>query len=402
MTRSAFALSVDGVQRALHVTQQCRDAERLGCQLRRPPRQQAAGDPAPPSLNVLDKDATAAHRAQRESERQGPPCRLEPVHEKASLSVAADMREHGSAPNPGDELVERNDALAGVRRRKRNARTHDGDPAAHACASTGGRGTSSAMNVRHHSARLSRYQRLDPSASCMTRSTSRASSRSASAQNRRSSDSAIACSGPRNSSLTGTPNPCFRRVIRLFGTMPVTAFLSTYFSVSFLVFSALGMLNARLTKRWSRNGTRPSRPTPIVILSTRISRSSGSRSLRSTYDIQFRCVCSGARASNDSRIGRIASHDVRLPSARRRRGDRRRRFSSWVNASAPLQNSGSSLEPRRSHSRWTVRSYPSAASAAQPTLLIGLGTGQSSQRCRFSASSQLGYPTNSSSAPSPS
>ena len=61
--------------------------------------------------------------------------------------------------------------------------------------------------------------------------------------------SAIRCSGPSNSSFTGTPKPCLGRSIRFRGTMPSTAFFSTYFSVPCFVLSALGMLNARPTKR---------------------------------------------------------------------------------------------------------------------------------------------------------
>ena len=74
--------------------------------------------------------------------------------------------------------------------RQRQPRPHDGQASAHASAATGGAGTSFAMNVRHHIARLSRYQRFAPSAVCITRLDFARSSRSVSAQKRRSSDSA--------------------------------------------------------------------------------------------------------------------------------------------------------------------------------------------------------------------
>src|SRR5262245_66289849 len=102
------------------------------------------------------------------------------MHEQAAFAMATEMGEHGAAPSPVGELIDRDDELVRRRLRYWNARPHDGDAAAHACASTGGQGTSWAMNVRHHSARFSRYQRFEPSAASSTRSTSAASSRSVS------------------------------------------------------------------------------------------------------------------------------------------------------------------------------------------------------------------------------
>ncbi len=59
------------------------------------------------------------------------------------------------------------------------------------------------------------------------------------------------------------------------------AFLTTGFPTPPEIFCSSGMAIASSTSSWSRNGTRASMALAIVSLSTRISRSSGSRSRRS-------------------------------------------------------------------------------------------------------------------------
>ena len=143
--------------------------------------EQAGGERPPLPAEILDRDgARGSSRAARGRAAAAGP-RLEPMHEEAALAVAAEMGEHACRAAPSRR----------TRRTARPARrapasgsgtpgAHDGHAAAHARDRRAG--ASCAMKVRHHKARLRRYHRFDPSAVCMTRSTSAASSRSVSAQ----------------------------------------------------------------------------------------------------------------------------------------------------------------------------------------------------------------------------
>src|SRR5437867_971900 len=140
---------------------------------------------------------------------------------------------------------------------------------------------SRSMKCLCQSAKLRTIHVGSPSRSSTRRSASRRSKMSVRAQNPSIARRAVPPSRSKSHSYTGTPNPCLGRSMSSSGMTPRTAFLRMYFSVPFRTFTSAGMLMASSTNLWSRKGTRPSRLTPIAILSTRMRRSSGRRRLRS-------------------------------------------------------------------------------------------------------------------------
>src|SRR6266545_1574447 len=137
-------------------------------------------------------------------------------------------------------------------------------------------------NSFHHNARLRRHQVSRSRCVSTYRMTSLRSSRSVCRQSSSRWPRALACRPSKSHSRTGTAKPCFGRSISSSGISPRTDFLRMCFSVPLFVLTRSGMLIANSTNLWSRNGTRPSRLVPMLILSMRISRSSGMRILRST------------------------------------------------------------------------------------------------------------------------
>ena len=119
----------------------------------------------------------------------------------------------------------------------------------------------------------------------------------------------------------------------------------------------------------------------MLILSTRMRSSSGSRWLRSAYVIQLRY----------RRLPRIFAEAAvdrreRLPGRRlrersRKRGDSSCTFCAWTNASAPLQKTGCPMAPRVAAARTcAMPSRPIARRLARPACLTDRGTGRSSRR----------------------
>jgi hypothetical protein len=95
---------------------------------------------------------------------------------------------------------------------------------------------------------------------------SRPSFNNASAQSRK---------GPRNHESIGTPNPILGLSISAFGTCLLSTSRKIHLPCPFRILMDSGKRHANSTTRWSRNGTRVSRLTPIAARSTFTRMSSG-------------------------------------------------------------------------------------------------------------------------------